>query len=140
LTNDHEQIDPAWRLAREKYEAAYGAVVNGDPAPFKAIWSRADDTVLFGALDGFERGWAEIGPRCDWVATQVKAEMLGVENLITRIEGDTAITVDFEHTIRELNGTRYRRTLRVTQGWRKESGEWRIFHRHGSELKPVVGR
>lgn len=133
-------MDPAWLTARAQYEAAYAAVVNGNPAPFKAIWSRADDTVLFGALDGFERGWSEIGPRFDWVSTQIKAEMLGVENLITRIEGDTAITVDFEHTNRTVDGVTARRTLRVTQGWHRERGEWRIFHRHGSELKPVVGR
>ena len=130
-------MDEAWRRARAHYEAAYASVVQGDPAPFKAIWSRAADTVLFGALDGFERGWGEIGPRFDWVSTQVVAEDVRVENLLTEINGDLAITVDFEHTMRVIEGKRHPRTLRVTQGWRRESGEWRIFHRHGSELKPV---
>ena len=133
-------MDQAWRDSYGKYQAAYAAVVAGNPEPFKALWSRADDPVLFGALEGFERGWAEIGPRFDWVSTQVVAEDVRVENLLTRIDGDLAVTVDFEHTFRIIDGQRVPRTLRVTQAWRREDGVWRIFHRHGSELKPVVGR
>ncbi len=131
-------MDDAWRRVRVQYEAAYAAVVQGNPEPFKAIWSREADTVLFGALDGFERGWDEICPRFDWVSTQVVAVDVRVENLSTRIDGDLAVTVDFEHTYRIINGQRVPRTLRVTQAYRKEAGEWRIFHRHGSVLKPVV--
>jgi ketosteroid isomerase-like protein len=133
-------MDAAWQRIRSRYEAAYAAVVQGDPEPFKALWSRNADTVLFGALDGFERGWGEIGPRFDWVSTQVVAEDVRVENLLTEINGDLAVTVDFEHTHRVVAGKRVPRTLRVTQAYRKEDGEWRIIHRHGSELKPVVGR
>ncbi len=133
-------MDAAWRESYGKYQAAYAAVVAGDPEPFKALWSHADDAVLFGALEGFERGWAEIGPRFDWVSTQVVAQDVRVENLITRIVGDLAITVDFEHTFRIVDRQRIPRTLRVTQAWRREDGAWRIFHRHGSELKPVSGR
>ena len=133
-------MDTAFRESYANYQAAYAAVVAGNPEPFKALWSRADDPVLFGALEGFERGWAEIGPRFDWVSTQVVAEDVRVENLLTRIDGDLAITVDFEHTFRIVDGQRIPRTLRVTQAWRRETGTWRIFHRHGSELRPVTGR
>jgi ketosteroid isomerase-like protein len=131
-------MDTAWQDIRRQYEAAYAAVVQGNPEPFKALWSREADTVLFGALDGFERGWGEIGPRFDWVSTQVVAEDVRVENLSTRIDGDLAVTVDFEHALRVINGKRIPRTLRVTQAYRKEGGAWRIFHRHGSELKPAL--
>jgi ketosteroid isomerase-like protein len=140
LLNEDAVMDAAWRDLRAKYEAAYAAVVQGNPEPFKAIWSRDSDVVLFGALDGFERGWDEIGPRFDWVSTQVVAEDVRVENLLTRIDGDLAVTVDFEHTLRIVEGKKIPRTLRVTQAYRRENGEWRIFHRHGSELRPVVGR
>ncbi len=133
-------MDTAFRESYLNYTAAYAAVVAGNPEPFKALWSRADDPVLFGALEGFERGWTEIGPRFDWVSTQVVAEDVRVENLLTRIDGDLAITVDFEHTFRIVDGQRIARTLRVTQAWRREHGAWRIFHRHGSELRPVKGR
>ena len=127
--------DPAWTRLRARYEAAYAAIVAGDPEPFKAIWAKTGDVTIFGALGGAERGWHEIAPRFDWVSKAVVCEDVWVENVSTIVEGDLAVTVDYEHSMRILDGTRRPRTLRCTQIYRRERGEWWIVHRHADELR-----
>ena len=46
--------------------------------------------------------------------------------------GDLAYTVGFEHTSATVNGMASTYTLRATQVYRREDGEWRVCHRHGS--------
>lgn len=133
-------MDDAWKRMRARYEDAYRAMLRGDPEPFKALWSHEHDISLFGALGGKEQGWAEIRPRYDWVSKAVIAEGTRIENLHTQISGDVAVAVDLEHMIRHVDGQRIPRTLRVTHCYRKEDGEWKIFHRHGDELRPVERR
>lgn len=130
-------MDEAWRTMRAQYEQAYRAMLGGDPEPFKALWSHAADISLFGALGGMEQGWAEVRPRYDWVSKAMIAEATRIENLHTQIGGDLAVAVDLEHMVRTVDGKRIARTLRVTHCYRKEGGAWRIFHRHGDELRPA---
>jgi ketosteroid isomerase-like protein len=66
----------------------------------------------------------------------VKARLTRLENVSTVINGTIAMTADYEHMIRSLDGREYERTLRVTQGYRFEDGRWRIFYRHGDEYRP----
>ena len=130
-------MDPAWTRLRARYEAAYAAIVRGDPEPFKAIWAKTADVTIFGALGGHERGWLEISPRFDWVSKAVRCEDVRVENIATAIHGDMAFTVDFEHSKRIVDGRRQARTLRCTQVYRREAGDWWIVHRHADELTPA---
>jgi ketosteroid isomerase-like protein len=46
--------------------------------------------------------------------------------------GDAAYTVAFEHTAASVDGMPRSYTLRATQIYRRESGEWKVAHRHGS--------
>ena len=133
-------MDEAWRRMRAQYEVAYRAMLRGDPEPFKALWSHEADISLFGALGGMERGWAEVCPRYDWVSKAMIAEGTRIENLHAEIRGDLAVAVDLEHMVRTVDGQRIPRTLRVTHCYRKEAGAWRIFHRHGDELRPAIGQ
>jgi ketosteroid isomerase-like protein len=133
-------MDDAWKRMRSQYELAYRAMLGGDPEPFKALWSHRDDICLFGALGGMEQGWAEVRPRYDWVSKAVIAEGTRIENLLTQISGDVAVAIDLEHMVRTVDGKRIPRTLRVTHCYRKEGGEWRIFHRHGDELRPASAK
>jgi hypothetical protein len=52
-------------------EAAQVQLVNGQPGPFKALWSRGEDVTMSGGLGGaIARGWVRVSERLDWVATQ----------------------------------------------------------------------
>jgi SnoaL-like domain len=51
------------------------------------------------------------------------------------VSGDLAYTVELEHTSVSVDGAPIAPyTLRVTQVYRREDGEWRIVHRHGDQI------
>jgi ketosteroid isomerase-like protein len=53
------------------------------------------------------------------------------------VSGDLAYTVGYEHTAVSIDGVPAEPyTLRVTQIYRRELGEWKIVHRHG-DAPPV---
>jgi ketosteroid isomerase-like protein len=54
------------------------------------------------------------------------------ELLEAQVRGDTTYTVGFEHTSTSVNGVPRTYTLRATQIYRREDGQWRVAHRHGS--------
>lgn len=48
--------------------------------------------------------------------------------------GDMAYTVGYEHTLASINGEPRAYTLRATQVYRREGGEWKVAHRHGDTV------
>lgn len=110
------------------------AVHNGDAGPRRAIWSRSDPVSVLGAwknasgqqeLDELFAHLAEDFSDC----TSYEFELLEAE-----VRGDTAYTVGFEHTSASVKGVPHTYTLRATQIYRREDGEWKVAHRHGSAL------
>jgi len=47
------------------------------------------------------------------------------------VAGDVAYTAALEHTSVSIDGQPRTYTLRATQVYRREWGEWRVAHRHG---------
>ncbi len=108
------------------------AIHNGEASPRRAIWSRNDPVTVWGAwknavgqaeLDDLFAHLAESFSDC----TSYELELVEAEVL-----GDVAYTVGFEHTSASVNGVPTSYTLRATQIYRREEGEWKVAHRHGS--------
>jgi ketosteroid isomerase-like protein len=112
--------------------AAEVAVHNGDASQRRAIWSRNEPVTVLGA-ERNASGQAELDDLFAHLAnsfshcTHYEFELLAAEVL-----GDTAYTVGFEHTSASVNGVPHNYTVRATQVYRREDGEWRVAHRHGS--------
>jgi ketosteroid isomerase-like protein len=87
-----------------------------------------------GAFGGYERGWKQVSARLDWAATGIKATDRAAENVVTVVGDDFAYTVDLEHMIRHAGDRPQPRTLRCTQAYRREDGEWKVVLRHADEL------
>ena len=108
------------------------AIHNGDASKRRAIWSRTDPVSVLGAWRN-ARGQAEIDALFAHLAasfsdcTSYEFELLEAEVL-----GDAAYTVGLEHTSASVNGVPSSYTLRATQLYRREGGEWKVAHRHGS--------
>ena len=105
---------------------------NGDPGPRKAIWSRNDPVTLFGALLT-KRGWGEVAPAFDWLASRFSnCESFEYEVIAAGASGDLGYVVGFEHTTAVIAGEApMAYSLRVTSIFRREDGRWKIVHRHG---------
>jgi ketosteroid isomerase-like protein len=105
----------------------------GDSIPLTATMRR------YWAFGGYEKGWNEVGPRYDWASSQFKAggARIKVEYLNTGVSGDLAFTVAIERQQEVRLGNQENpapRALRVTQVFRKESGAWKLLHRHADPL------
>lgn len=122
-----------------QWEAAQSRFINGDPTLWKQNASHRDDATMLGAFGGHEKGWKEVGERCDWASSHFKATGATetFEYLNTGVSGDLAFTVAIEHQeeVRMVDQeTRAPRALRVTQIFRREDGVWKLLHRHADPL------
>jgi ketosteroid isomerase-like protein len=111
------------------------ALHNGDPGPRLAMWSTRDPVTLFGAgMSG--RGWNQVSGIFHTIASRWSdCTDQRVELLAAGVSGDLAYTVELEHTSVSIDGTPVQPyTLRVTQVYRREDGEWKVVHRHGDQL------
>ncbi len=50
------------------------------------------------------------------------------------VMGDMAYTAGLEHTSASVDGEPRSYTLRATQVYRREGGEWKVAHRHGDTV------
>jgi ketosteroid isomerase-like protein len=130
----HLPVDSDWDRFISRCQQALGDLVQGRPGPFKALWSHADDVVIMGAFGGYERGWEHVSARLDWAAAGIKATDRAAENVVTVAGDDLAYTVDLEHMTRHAGDQPQPRTLRCTQAYRRENGEWKVILRHADEL------
>lgn len=110
------------------------ALHNGDASQRRAIWSRNEPVSVLGAwrnafgqqeLDELFIGLAESFSDC----TSYEFELQAYD-----VVGDMAYTAGLEHTSASVDGTPRTYTLRATQVYRREDGEWRVAHRHGDTV------
>jgi len=112
------------------------ALHNGDPQPRLAMWSTKDPVTLFGAaMSG--SGWPQVRRIFRSIASRWSDSTdQRVEILAAGVSGDLAYTVELEHTSVSVDGVPVDPyTLRVTQVYRREGGEWKVIHRHGDRLQ-----
>ena len=115
-----------------RLDAAQLELQNGRPAPFKAVWSRADDVTLSGGFGGkIEKGWDAVSQRLDWVGTQFSNGTNRIDRLVSTVSGDLAYVIQGESLRFRVPGqaTDSSREYRVTMVFRREAGEWRMVHR-----------
>ena len=127
-------MDSEWQRFVSLCQQALAELVEGRPEPFKALWSHADDVVIMGAFGGYERGWPQVSARLDWAAKGINASDRVSENVVTAVGNDVAYTVDLERMTRHTGDQPQPRTLRCTQVYRREDGEWKVVLRHADEL------
>ena len=115
------------------YEAELG-LHNGDARPRRLLWSRNEPVSVLGAWRN-AHGQAELDElfaaleRSFSDCTSYRFELLAYGLL-----GDMAYTAGFEHTTASVDGKPRIYTLRATQVYRREGGEWRVAHRHGDTV------
>lgn len=117
----------------ELYEAEV-ALHNGDPAPRRALWSRNEPVSVLGAWRDAQ-GRLEI----DELFTALGASFSDCSSYAFELQaydvvGDMAYTAGLEHTSAAVEGEPRTYTLRATQVYRRESGQWRVAHRHGDTV------
>jgi ketosteroid isomerase-like protein len=127
-------VDESWERFMTAVRHAQREFEVGRPEPFKALWAHTDDVVIVGGFGGYERGWEQVSPRLDWASKGLAAADRSEENIVTVVGDDLAYTVDLEHMTRNIGGQSRPLTLRCTQVYRRENGEWKVVLRHADPL------
>ncbi|MFF6914067.1 DUF4440 domain-containing protein [Streptomyces sp. NPDC012466] len=115
------------------YEAEL-ALHNGDAAPRRALWSRNEPVSVLGAWRS-AYGQQEL----DQLFTALGRSFSDCTSYVFElrafdVRGDMAYTAGLEHTSARVDGEPRTYTLRATQVYRREEGEWKVAHRHGDTV------
>ena len=117
--------------------AAQRDFIKGDAARLQRLYSHREDVTLMGGFGGYERGWAEVGPRLAWAASHFHGGNYSQQDISVTVGTDIGCLVCVERWAgNAADGGQPERVieLRVTQTFRREDGEWRLVHRHADQL------
>jgi ketosteroid isomerase-like protein len=110
------------------------ALHNGDVAPRLDIWSRHEPVTVLGAWKSAS-GQKELSNLFVELATSFSdCTSYSHEIVAADVIGDMAYTVGYEHTRASVSGEPRTYSLRATQVYRREDGEWKVAHRHADTL------
>ena len=132
-----EERDAFLQATLPRLIAADTALHNGDARPRIAdTWSHTDPVTVFGAAKTVT-GWAATQPMFEALARQMSdCKSFEIEVIAAGASGDLAYLVAIEHTNASVAGAPVAQyALRVTQVFRRESGEWKVVHRHADAVQ-----
>jgi ketosteroid isomerase-like protein len=115
------------------YEAEV-ALHNGDAAPRRALWSRSEPVSVLGAWRN-ANGQQELQELFSALGQSFSdCTSYALELHTFDVAGDMAYTAGLEHTSASIDGQPRSYTLRATQVYRREDGEWKVSHRHADTV------
>ena len=115
------------------------ALHNGDIAPRLAIWSTKEPVTVLGAWKSATNYQKTNEVFIALEQTFSDCTSYSFELIAADVVGDMAYTVGYEHTQASVNGEPRSYTLRATQVYRREDGEWKVAHRHADTLAREPG-
>jgi ketosteroid isomerase-like protein len=127
----------------QKRVAAARAYVNGDAAPLNEIVARSGAASFFPPNGGSEQGAKEVSARYDRDAKSFgQGGETDLEVLQSASAGDVAFWTGFQTAKVKMGGAREAvpMKLRITELFRRESGEWKMVHRHADAMAEPVKR
>jgi ketosteroid isomerase-like protein len=119
------------------FQAEQALLLDGDLAPWLAMWSTQEPVTLF-RLDATTRGAEAVRRTFPWQASLLSnCTAFRFELVAAGGGGDLADTVAVEYASGSVGGGPVRSlTNRATHVYRCEDGQWRIVHRH-SDQPPI---
>jgi ketosteroid isomerase-like protein len=111
------------------YEAEL-ALHNGDAGPRRALWSGNEPVSILGAARN-ACGQDEVNEVFAFLErTFSDCTSYEVEVQAYDVAGDMAYTAGLEHVSVSMDGQPRTFSLRATQVYRREGGQWKVAHRH----------
>lgn len=118
----------------ELYHEALGAIINGDPGGYKALYSEGDDVSLANPMAfAVARGRSEVFEKLEAAASKFGGgEVVGFESIAKCVTPELAFIVEVERCKAKVDGAEdlIPVALRVTSIFRPEHGSWKLVHRH----------
>jgi ketosteroid isomerase-like protein len=110
------------------------ALHDGDASPRRALWSRNEPVSVLGAWRNAygQHEVAELFAALEMSFSDCTSYAFELQAY--DVVGEMAYTAGLERTTASVNGQPRTYTLRATQVYRREGGEWRVAHRHGDTV------
>jgi ketosteroid isomerase-like protein len=121
----------------EEYHFAAAEFVKGNPETYKKLFSQAEDVTVANPFGPVKRGWTQVAETIESAATYYRdGEVIGFENVATRVTPDLAYVVEVERYRAKVGGSNdvTSVSLRSTSIFRPEDGSWKIVHRHADPI------
>ena len=124
----------------DRCHAAITKQSQGHPEPFLELWSHAGDVTIMAAIGGYQVGFDAVRDLLTAASKTQHFDSWHAENMATVLDRNLAFTVELEHYAHTGDREDKGMTLRATQIYRWEDGQWRVIHRHGDILAPIEAR
>jgi ketosteroid isomerase-like protein len=123
--------------ATKEFYASLNTLFTGDAAPMEEVWSHANDVTYMGPAGGLEVGWDQV--QANWQAQAEKKLGGTIEPAEPHyIVGDElAVVVCYERGDNSFEGQVVHVSIRATNVFRKENGEWKMIGHH-TDILPFL--
>ena len=118
------------RQVSDQFYAALNRMANGDASPMMELWSHSSDVTTMHPLGGREVGWEQVRGPWEQVAAIASGGQVTLSDQLIRVVGDLAYEVGTEAGEITLAGQHATFEERVTNVYRRETGEWKLVHHH----------
>lgn len=136
-----EAVDKEFRAFLREFEEGTNRFINGDATLWNQHVSHAEDATIMGGFGAYEVGGRAVRERYDWAVKRFRPSggKMDYTYLTIGVSGDLAYTVTIDRGAVHLvdQGAPLPMALRVTTIFRKESGAWKLIHRHED---PLIGK
>jgi ketosteroid isomerase-like protein len=122
----------------QRRKAASDAFVNGDPDPLAGISAQQSPATLFGPKGDSIEGADKVNAANAGVAGRFKPGSRNTFDVLHKAaDGELAYWVGIQRSVVQMDGhdEGVPMDLRVTEIFRREGGQWKLFHRHADRLE-----
>ncbi len=124
--------------AAGKFYSALNVMFTGNVEPMKAVWSHSNDVTYMGPGGGFQKGWKDVLASWEQQAALKLGGQVMPQDMRVTVGRDIAITHNYEigENIDKV-GNRQKLSIRATNVFRKEGGQWKMIGHH-TDLLPYL--
>jgi ketosteroid isomerase-like protein len=119
------------------YHGALGDFVNGDSGTMRGLFAADDDTVLCNPFRPFAHGANEVAEALAQAASHFAAGEYSFETIEKHRNDWLGYLIEAERYSARLDGKDGSGRLRATTIFRRDSGGWKVVHRHAD---PIIAR
>ena len=126
--------EQAVRQATDGFYAALNDMFTGNIEPMQDVWSHAEDVTYMGPDGKFIVGWDQVLPEWQNQAARKLGGEIRAEQVQVNIGNDLATVQCREVGENLVNGKPTQVTIRATNTFRKENGQWKMIGHHTDTL------
>ena len=129
-----EQDEKAVRQATDEFYAALNTMFEGNIEPMKNVWSHADDVTFMGPDGRFTIGWDQVSANWERQAALKLGGTIRPEGIHLTVGQDLATVECYEVGENIIDGKPQSVSLRATNVFRNEKGQWKMIGHHTDTL------